>query len=277
MSEVIRVLQVEDSVDDAELILLLLKNAGYQVNSQRVEAADQLEAALKAQAWDVIIADYHLPEFDAPAALRMVQSTGTDIPFIVVSGAIGEDVAVGMMKSGAHDYLLKDRLERLAPAVDREIREARIRKQHRQAEEERTAAYAELAAIHSNAPAALLVVNGDLRVEKLNNLGARLSGRSVPELIGSTVGEAVGCVDTFREGSCSCGAGPDAGGCLIAKLARDTLQNGTKHESIEVCHFVSVGAEPQKRCYLFSVAPLVSARNRKALICALDITGHKSL
>lgn len=275
MGKVIRVLQVEDSLDDAELILLLLKNAGYQVSSQRAETADQLQAALSSQPWDVIIADYHLPEFDAPAALRVVQSTGDDIPFIVVSGAIGEDVAVGMMKSGAHDYVLKDRLERLAPAVDREIREAQMRKQHRQAEEERSAAYAELAAIHTNAPTMLLVVNAELHVEKLNNQAARLSGRSVHELIGTTLGEAVGCADSFGGVSCSCGAGSNSSACIIRKATLDTLQNGAKYESIEVCKSASVGTERQDRCYLFSIAPLVLARSRKALICALDITAYK--
>ena len=85
--------------------------------------------------WDVIIADYHLPGFDAPAALATLHETGLDLPFIVVSGTMGEEVAVAMMKAGAHDYLIKDNLARLAPAVEREIREAHVRQERRQAEE----------------------------------------------------------------------------------------------------------------------------------------------
>jgi PAS domain S-box-containing protein len=135
MSEVLRVLQVEDSESDAALIVRLLEKAGYDVQAERVEDAAAMRAALAGKTWDAIIADYHLPGFDAPAALATLQQTGLDVPFLVVSGTMGEDVAVGMMKAGAHDYLLKDHLARLVPAVKREVREAHIRQERRQAEE----------------------------------------------------------------------------------------------------------------------------------------------
>jgi two-component sensor histidine kinase len=90
--------------------------------------AREMSAALAKQPWDVIIADYRLPEFDAPSALSLLHQSGRDIPFIVVSGAVGEELAVAMMRAGAQDYLLKDNLVRLAPAVDREIRDARTRR-----------------------------------------------------------------------------------------------------------------------------------------------------
>lgn len=134
MREPLRVLEVEDSESDAALIVRLLEKGGYEVHSQRVEEAAAMRAALENGAWDVIIADYHLPQFDAPAALRILHETGRDIPFIVVSARIGEDVAVAMMKSGAHDYLMKGNLARLVPAVEREIREAITRQERRRAE-----------------------------------------------------------------------------------------------------------------------------------------------
>jgi len=134
MSQILRVLQVEDSESDAALVLRLLERAGYEIHSERVEDAGEMRAALERQVWDVIIADYRLPRFDAPGALRSLHETGQDIPFIVVSGAIGEDLAVAMMKSGAHDYLMKNNLARLAPAVEREIREACSRRERRQTE-----------------------------------------------------------------------------------------------------------------------------------------------
>jgi PAS domain S-box-containing protein len=124
MSEPLRVLQVEDSESDAALILRELKKEGYEVQAKRVEDPGALREALENQEWDVIIADYNLPGFNAPAALKILQEVGCDIPFLVVSGAIGEDVAVEMMKAGAHDYLMKNNLARLAPAVKRELREA---------------------------------------------------------------------------------------------------------------------------------------------------------
>ncbi len=135
MTEVLRVLQIEDSESDAALIARLLEKAGYTVQTRRVDEAADMRAALAEQAWDVIIADYHMPSFDAPGALRVLHETGQDLPFIVVSGAMGEDVAVAIMKDGAHDYLLKGNLTRLAPAVEREIREAHVRHERRQAEE----------------------------------------------------------------------------------------------------------------------------------------------
>jgi PAS domain S-box-containing protein len=135
MKEKIRILQVEDSGSDAALIVRLLEKSGYDVHSERVDDGAQLRAALAEDGWDVIIADYHLPQFDAPAALKVVQASGRDIPFLVVSGDIGEEQAVAMMKSGAHDYLMKGNLARLAPAVEREIREARTRRERKRIEE----------------------------------------------------------------------------------------------------------------------------------------------
>src|SRR5258707_15235928 len=100
----------------------------------RVETGDELVAALDNGLCDVIVSDYHLTRFSAPEALTVVKERGLDIPFIVVSGAIGEDVAVGMMRDGAHDYLLKDRLTRLAAAIERELQQAAQRREKRRAE-----------------------------------------------------------------------------------------------------------------------------------------------
>src|SRR5437763_14472398 len=131
MSEMLRVLQVEDSEPDAALILRYLEKSGYNILSERVEDAEQMRQAFARQDWDVVIADYQLPQFDATAALRTLHECGQDIPFIVVSGTIGEDSAVEMMRAGAQDYVLKDELARLAPAVERETREARSRRESR--------------------------------------------------------------------------------------------------------------------------------------------------
>ena len=134
MGKPLRLLQVEDLQSDAALIVRLLSKSGYEVDSARVEDADEMRKALAARTWDVIIADYRLPQFDARAALKVLQATGRDIPFIVVSATIGEDVAVEMMRSGAQDYLIKGNLARLAPAVERELREAAARLERRRAE-----------------------------------------------------------------------------------------------------------------------------------------------
>src|SRR5262245_19633351 len=122
MSIPLRALFVEDSETDALLLLRELRRGGFDVVSRRVETAAQMSEALL-EPWDVIIADYRMPNFRGIDALILFKERGADIPFIVVSGAIGEDFAVGMMKAGAHDYLLKSNLMRLAPAIERELRE----------------------------------------------------------------------------------------------------------------------------------------------------------
>ncbi len=134
MAETLRLLQVEDSESDAALVVRLLSRAGYDVYSKRVDGPADMRAALVDEDWDVIIADHRMGQFDAPGALKILHETGRDIPFIVASGSIGEELAVTMMKSGAHDYVLKNNLARLAPAVDREIREARTRRERNEAE-----------------------------------------------------------------------------------------------------------------------------------------------
>jgi len=128
-------LLVEDSEDDAELVLLELRRGGYDVSSSRVENAEDMRAALGRRKWDLVIADYVMPRFSGPAAMHLLNGSGYDIPIIIVSGHIGEDIAVSAMKAGANDYVMKDRLARLVPAVERELRESEVRRARRAADE----------------------------------------------------------------------------------------------------------------------------------------------
>lgn len=118
---------MEGSILDAASSERVLAKAGYSLHCERVVNAAEMRAALAREPWDVIISDYRLAQFDAPAALLLLHESGQDIPFIVVSGAIGEELALAIMKSGAQDYLIKDDLARLAPAIERELRDARTR------------------------------------------------------------------------------------------------------------------------------------------------------
>ena len=134
MDRPIRVLIVEDAADDALLMVHALRNGGYDPAFEVVDTPEAMAAALDKQTWDVVLADYVMPHFSAPAALKLLQTRDLDVPFIVVSGNIGEDVAVEAMKTGANDYLMKDNMARLASAVEREAREATGRRKRRQAE-----------------------------------------------------------------------------------------------------------------------------------------------
>jgi two-component system, NarL family, sensor histidine kinase UhpB len=135
VSTPLQVLIVEDSENDALLLELELQRAGYETVCHRVDTAAAMTAALARQRWDLVIADYVMPLFNGLAALALVREKGLDQPFIIVSGHITEDTAVAAMKAGAHDYVMKDKLARLGPAVERELREAEVRRQRRRTEE----------------------------------------------------------------------------------------------------------------------------------------------
>ena len=132
----LRALIVEDRAADADLILRELKRGGFVTTHERVETADALRAALDKQAWDIVLSDYYLPTFDAPGALAVLQASGYDVPFIVVSGSVGEDTAVAAMRAGATDYIMKDRLQRLPPAVAKALAEAAVRRERLQLQQD---------------------------------------------------------------------------------------------------------------------------------------------
>lgn len=134
MSKLLKLLLVEDNENDSELILHEIRRNGYGVEFECVETASQFLSALTRQTWDVILCDYSLPSFGAPQALTMIQTSGYDLPFIIVSGTIGEEMAVESLKAGAHDFIIKGNLPRLIPAIEREIRDARTRHEHHQRE-----------------------------------------------------------------------------------------------------------------------------------------------
>lgn len=130
----IEILLVEDNPEDAALIELELEKAGYLPEISRVETARALQNCLMEKSWDILISDYNLPGFDGLSALKIVQKAGLDIPFILVSGTVGEEFAVEAVLAGASDYVMKDNLKRLSVAVRREIHNGKLREQNRQAE-----------------------------------------------------------------------------------------------------------------------------------------------
>jgi serine phosphatase RsbU (regulator of sigma subunit) len=134
MERPLRVLLVEDDEDDALLMLRELRRGGFLPEWRRVFTADDLRAALAAQDWDIMLCDHNMPGFDSTAAVALARQCNTDVPIIIVSGSIGEDVAVSAMRAGVQDYVIKDKLARLAPAVEREVREAIERRARRRAE-----------------------------------------------------------------------------------------------------------------------------------------------
>ncbi len=183
---------VEDSESDAALIVRRLERAGYAPVYERVETASSMMSALKKREWDIVIADYAMPRFDAPSALKLLQETGRDIPFIVVSGTMGEETAVSMMKAGVHDYVMKDHLARMIPAVQRELKDAEVRKKRRLAEDALERSERRMRTITDSLPALIAQIDTQQKYLFLNRRFETLLGKPTAELVGKHMLDVLG-------------------------------------------------------------------------------------
>lgn len=182
----LRLLHVEDSEDDAALVLEALSSSGFDVSFCRAENGEEMIDALDSAPWDAVISDFNLPGFSAQAALDILKSRHLDLPFIVVSGCIGEEAAVSLMKSGAHDFVMKDNLTRLGPALARELREAEVRRERRAME----ADLRRWADIFRHAQWGVAIQSADgQNFESMNPEFARMYGFEVEELEGAAISD----------------------------------------------------------------------------------------
>lgn len=191
MSRSLRVLMVEDSEDDALLLLRELKRGGYEIAFTRVQTAGEMKEALARQSWDIILADYALPQFSASEALATILEVGEDIPFIIVSGQISEEAAIAAMKAGACDYVMKDHLGRLIPAIDRELREVSIRRSRDLAEEALRTSERQLRAVFECVLDAMVIFNEEGKFALVNPAACSLFGQSKEELLGEEIGKFI--------------------------------------------------------------------------------------
>jgi len=182
-NRLLQILVVEDSEDDALLLELAIKREGAPCVCRRVETAEELAAALDASNWDAIIADYVMPKFGGLEALAMVREHGLDVPFIIVSGHINEDTAVAAMKAGAHDYVMKDKLARLTPAIAREMLDAEVRRARRASEKKLWEEQSFRAAIEISIPSGIAVVDLNGRQSYVNPAFCRMVGWKEAELL----------------------------------------------------------------------------------------------
>ncbi|MDX1953844.1 MAG: SpoIIE family protein phosphatase [Verrucomicrobiota bacterium] len=187
MRKPLRVIIIEDSDFDAQLLLSMLRKGDYDVHHQRIETGEHLREALAKHRWDLIIADYNLPQFSAPEALAILQETHLDLPFIIVSGGIGESTAVAAMKAGAHDYLMKGNLARLVPVVERELREAANREGKRQTREALVESELRYRLLWETATDAVLLIDDHGTIQFANPAVGLVFGYSPNELIGKHV------------------------------------------------------------------------------------------
>ncbi|HZS07984.1 MAG TPA: response regulator [Blastocatellia bacterium] len=183
MNKPLRILIVEDSDDDTELIQLTLRRGGYRPTSERVETAAAMQAALERESWDLVIADYTLPHFSGIEALELLRQSGLDLPFIIVSGTINEEMAVAAIKAGAHDYVLKSNLSRIVPAVEREMRESLNRAERRRVEQQVQIQQILLDQVQ----AAVVAIDLSRRVIYWNRYSEKLYGWTREEALGSDI------------------------------------------------------------------------------------------
>jgi PAS domain S-box-containing protein len=253
MPDSLRVLIVEDSPEDAFLIVRELSRGGFEVTAERVASAVAMQAALEAHAWDLIISDYCIPGFGGPAALALYQHKDLDVPFIMVSSGMGEHVAVGMIKSGAHDFVMKDQLDGLVPAVRQELRIARERRVRKQ--DEATATYT--ASMVESCDHAIIATTLDGTVLSWNTGADRLVGYTAAEIVGHS-------------------------GAVLVSAHRmedlsEILERIGEGAPVESCETELLRKDGRPVHVLLAISPLREANERVvgALLVAHDITRRK--
>ncbi len=184
MSRPLQILLVEDSEDEAQLVLRELRKGGFTPEALRVESEPELIDALQARSWQLVLSDYRLPGFDGMRALELVRKHDTEVPVIMISGTMGEELAVATMKAGAHDYVMKDALARLTPAVERELREADRRREKRRAEDALRKSEEQYRELVENANSIILSLDCQGQVTFINEFAQRFFGFSRDEILG---------------------------------------------------------------------------------------------
>ena len=183
----LRVLIVEDSEDDELIIIRELKKGGYNPVYERVETASAMKKVLNQKQWDIILCDYTLPKFNAPSAIAVLKETNIDIPLIVVTGAVGEETAAECMRLGAQDYIMKENLSRLCPAIARELEDANVRNKEKQAEEDLKESENKYRLNFEHVTDVVFTIDNDLNISSVSPSVERLLGYKPQDFIGQPV------------------------------------------------------------------------------------------
>ncbi|MEI7980719.1 MAG: response regulator [Bacteroidota bacterium] len=198
MTKSIRVLLIEDSAEDTNTLVEELKKGNFEVHWQRVDQKNTLSDALESGTWDLILSDYEMPGFGGLIALSMVREKGLDVPFIFVSGVMGESTAVMAMKMGATDYVMKGNIQRLLPAIERELRDAAIRNKQKLAEDAFRDQEGILRAITSSVKDAIIMINSDGNISFWNEAASHILGFKKEEILGKNLHQLI-VPEKYRE------------------------------------------------------------------------------
>ncbi len=196
----LKLLMVEDSADDAELLLYTLRRGGYEVTWQRVDTPEAMRAALQADTWDIITSDHAMPRFSAPAALKLARELRPAIPLIIVSGEIDLNLAVSLMRGGAQDYIQKGELARVVPAIERELHETDYRRRQRQTEEALNRQQQLMAQIYDTSPVGIAMVDASGQITFANREAERVLGLTKDDITQLTYNAPEWCITAFDGG-----------------------------------------------------------------------------
>ena len=184
MGKLLRALIIEDSEDDAQLLLRELRHIGYEVEFERVETAEAMQAVLPEKAWDLVLSDYTMPKFSALQALEVLKASHLDLPFIIISGTIGEETAVAALKAGANDFLVKGKFDRLGPAIEHELQEAQSRRARGQAERALQTSEELFGTAFQHSPVGICITTLDGKLQNVSQSLADMLGQATAELEG---------------------------------------------------------------------------------------------
>ena len=281
MNPVLHVLIVEDSEFDAQIMANLIRKGGKTVVSRRVDTPDSFRTALDQGIWDVILADYNLPAFSAPEALSILQESKRDIPFIIVSGGIGEATAVAAMKSGAHDYLMKGNLQRLSPVVDRELREAGVRAERRQAVQGLAESERRYRLLYETAGDAIVLTDTEGRIQFANPAVRMIFGYTPEAVMGQPLtlllpGASNGQVQEWGR---AFGARRNAGAAPGAVESAGRRQSGEAFPVDLSYNELVLDGEPRRVCFIRDITERKRAErellaNQEAFRIARNIQQH---
>ena len=187
MSKPLRVLNIEDSIEDSLRLTTELLRGDYDLEYKRVETPEAMREALEQNKWDIVLSDYSMPNFTGLDALEIFKQSGLDLPFIIISGAIGEETAVTVLKAGAHDFIGKGNLARLLPAIERELKDAEVRREHRQAQEAIRENEEKFRTITQSSKDAIILMDNDGNISDFNQSAEYMFGYSRDEVIGKNL------------------------------------------------------------------------------------------
>ncbi len=187
MSKPLRVLNIEDSIEDSLRLTTELLRGDYDLEYKRVETPEAMREALEQNKWDIVLSDYSMPNFTGLDALEIFKQSGLDLPFIIVSGAIGEETAVTVLKAGAHDFISKDNLARLLPAIERELKDAEVRREHRRAQEALAESEEKFRTITQSTKDAIILMDNEGNISEFNQSAEYMFGYSPDEAVGENL------------------------------------------------------------------------------------------